>query len=342
MTGDAHHPAGATGPIPLFIDCDPGMDDALALIVALKTTGVRVRGITSVSGNLPAARCYRNIHAVLQLMKVATRGASGLPTGKGGPRPLVRELAHDPFSHGADGLGDTGLPAAALPPAPAYAPSLLVEQARRHAQSADPLTVVTLGPLTNVALALHMEPRLPQLIRRLVVLGGAFGLQRAASLNATGANPVSEWNVYVDPEAARHVFHSGFDLVAVGLDVATHRDLRLTPADESALRESDLPEARLACGMLDFVLGRGFASYCVLLDSCAIAAAARPDLIETVRLNCDVETSGELTRGQTVTDVRANFRWRHLPELQAARNANFPGLRRFIVDTLLARNRPRV
>ena len=189
------------------------MDDALALIVALKTANLRVRVVTSVSGNLPAERCYRNIHTILQLMAAPTSGATGVATGQGGPHPLVRELAHDPFSHGADGLGETGLPAAPLPPVTAYAPNLLVEQARRHAEQGDPLTVVALGPLTNIALALRMEPRLPQLIRRLIVLGGAFGLQREAALNATGDNPVSEWNFYVDPEAARQVLHGGFDLV---------------------------------------------------------------------------------------------------------------------------------
>ena len=118
--------------------------------------------------------------------------------------------------------------------------------------------------------------------------------------------------------------------------MATHRDLRLTRADEADLRACTRAEARLACGMLDFVTGRGFASYCVLIDACAIAAASRPDLIETVALHCDVETRGDLTRGQTVVDIRDNFRWRHLPRVQAARNADFPALRRFIVDTLLA------
>ena len=126
---------------PVLIDCDPGMDDALALIVALKTGRLRVRAVTSVSGNLPAARCYRNIHTVLQLMGRRPAGAddppgsrngspagendppagqSELPTGCGAPQPLVRPLAHDPFSHGADGLGETGLAPATVPAAPAW------------------------------------------------------------------------------------------------------------------------------------------------------------------------------------------------------------------------------
>lgn len=307
------------------------MDDALALILALKSPLLRVVGISAVSGNLPAARCYQNIHTVLQLA-----GRPEIPTAQGTSVALSRELAHDPFSHGADGLGETGLAPAPLPEKTTYAPGFIVEQARAAARAGQPLTVLALGPLTNIALAWMEEPNLPQLIERLIIIGGAFGLQREAALNATGANPVSEWNIYVDPEAARRVFHAGFELTAVGLDVATHRDLCLLPEDEARLRDSDLPEARQVAGMLDFVLGRGFQSYCVLIDSCAVAAAAQPALIETVSLHCDVETRSELTRGMTVSDVRDNFRWSDLPLISAARDADFPRLREFILSTLLA------
>lgn len=318
-------------PTPIWIDCDPGMDDALALILALKSPLLRVVGISSVSGNLPAARCYQNIHTVLALME-----RTDVTTARGTAVALSRELAHDPFSHGADGLGETGLTPAPTPADPAYAPRLIVEQARAAAREGHKLTLLALGPLTNIALAWMEEPALPQLVERLIIIGGAFGLQREAALNATGANPASEWNIYVDPEAARRVFHAGFSLTAVGLDVATHRDLCLLPEDEDRLRASDLPEARQVAGMLDYVLGRGFQSYCVLIDSCAVAAAAQPELIEMVRLHCDVETQSELTRGMTVSDVRDNFRWQELPLIDAAGDADFPRLREFILSTLLA------
>ncbi len=316
---------------PIWIDCDPGMDDALALILALKSPLLRVVGISAVSGNLPAARCYQNIHTVLALME-----RSGIVTARGTAVALSHELAHDPFSHGADGLGETGLTPAPIPADPAYAPRLIVEQARAAAHQGQKLTLLALGPLTNIALAWMEEPALPQLVERLIIIGGAFGLQREAALNATGGNPVSEWNIYVDPEAARRVFHAGFALTAVGLDVATHRDLCLLPEDEARLRASDLPEARQVAGMLDYVLGRGFQSYCVLIDSCAVAAAAQPELIETVALHCDVETQSELTRGMTVSDVRDNFRWQDLPLIDAAQDADFPRLREFILSNLLA------
>ena len=323
--------ATGDGAIPVLIDCDPGMDDALALILALKSHHLRVVGISAVSGNLPAARCYQNIHTILRLMD-----RSDIPTAQGASVALSRELAHDPFSHGEEGLGETYLTPAPLPDSTEYAPNFIVEQARAASAKGQPLTLLAFGPLTNIALALMEEPRLPQLVERLVIIGGAFGLQREAALNATGGNPVSEWNIYVDPEAARRIFHAGFALTAVGLDVATHRDLCLLPEDEAALRASPLPEARLVAGMMDYVLGRGFHSYTVLIDSCAVAAAAQPVLIETVRLHCDVETQGELTRGMTVTDVRDNFRWQELPLIDAAKDADFPRLRQFILSNLLA------
>ncbi|MCY3835679.1 MAG: nucleoside hydrolase [Anaerolineaceae bacterium] len=317
--------------IPVLIDTDPGMDDSLAIITALKSPLLRVVGISAVSGNLPAARCYQNIHTILHLM-----GRADIPTAQGASVTLSRELANDPYSHGEDGLGETGLAPAPLPAAIDYAPSFIAGQVRAASAKGQPLTLLAFGPLTNIALAWMEEPRLPQLVERLIIIGGAFGLQREAALYATGDNPVSEWNVYVDPEAARRVFHAGFALTAVGLDVATHRDLRLLPEDEAALRASSLPEARHAAGILDYVLGRGFKTYNFFIDSCAVVAAAQPALIETVCLHCDVETQGELTRGMTVTDVRNHFRWQELPLIAAAKDADFPRLRQFVLSNLLA------
>ena len=242
--------------IPVLIDTDPGMDDSLAIITALKSPLLRVVGISAVSGNLPAPRSYQNIHTILRLVD---RG--DVPTARGASVTLSRELANDPYSHGEDGLGETGLEPAPLPATIDYAPSFIVRQVRAASAKGQPLTLLAFGPLTNIALALMEEPRLPQLVERLIIIGGAFGLQREAALYATGDNPVSEWNVYVDPEAARRVFHAGFALTAVGLDVATHRDLYLSPDDVAALRASSLPEARHAAGILDFVLGRGFKTY---------------------------------------------------------------------------------
>ncbi len=321
-------------PIPLLIDCDPGMDDSLALVLALKSARLRVLGISAVSGNLTAERCYQNIHTLLHLL-----GQDDMPTACGPADALSRELAHDPFSHGHDGLGETELPPAPLPPQREYAPSFIAARARQAAAAGEALTLLALGPLTNIALALAEEPALPQLVQRLIIIGGAFGLQREASLNATGGNPVSEWNIYVDPEAARRVFRAGFSLTAIGLDVATHRDLCLRREEERAIRAAKRPEARLVAGMLDFVLGRGFQSYCLLIDSCAVAAAAQPELIETRLLPCDVETKGELTRGMTVVDIRDNFRWAELPQIAVAADADFPNLRSFILENLLADER---
>ena len=317
--------------IPVLIDTDPGMDDSLAIITALKSPLLRVVGISAVSGNLPAARCYQNIHTILRLMD---RG--DIPTAQGASMTLSRELAHDPYSHGEDGLGETGLAPAPLPATIDYAPAFIAQQARAASAKGQPLTLLAFGPLTNIALALMEEPRLPQLVERLIIIGGAFGLQREAALYATGDNPVSEWNIYVDPEAARRVFHAGFALTAVGLDVATHRDLCLLPEDEAALRASSLPEARHAAGILDYVLGRGLPKlqffHRFLRGGRGRAARAHRDGAPALRCGnagrADARDDGD-RRAQSfpLAGIAAHRR---------RQRRRFPRLRQFVLSNLLA------
>jgi inosine-uridine nucleoside N-ribohydrolase len=310
----------------VIIDCDPGIDDALALILAIKSRKLQIEAITTVSGNLTADRCFRNVLKVLGLLKV-----DSIPVGQGSLKPLVRDIPSDPFSHGADGLGNTGLPEPQSQASPHFAPELIVNTVNR---SPNELTLIVTGPLTNIALALMKDPELPKKVQQLIIIGGAFGFNRHAALNATGDNPVSEWNIYVDPEAARLVFHSGIKLTAIGLDVATHSDINFRDADIERLKASPNPEAKFVLGLVQFSAGRGFQSYTVLIDSTAIAAAISPDLIKVRQIHVDIETKGELTRGQTVTDIRDNFRWTHLPAINAAYDADFPAFREFVVSTL--------
>ncbi|WP_119070914.1 nucleoside hydrolase [Aggregatilinea lenta] len=310
----------------VLIDCDPGIDDALALILAVKSGGLAIEAITTVTGNLTADRCYRNVLKVLALL-----GADPLPMGQGPLKPLIRAFPSDPFSHGADGLGNTNLPEPDLPASIPYAPNVIVETVNRHAGD---ITLIATGPLTNVALALMQDPDLPQKVQQLIIIGGAFGFDRSAALNATGDNPVSEWNIYVDPEAAKLVFHAGFRLAALGLDVATHHDINLLEPEIERLKAATTPEAKFALDIIAFTTGRGFGTYTALIDSTAIAAALHPDLFEFVPIHVDVETQGELTRGETVTDIRNNFRWTHLPAIDAACGADFDAFRDLVVTTL--------
>ena len=189
------------------IDCDPGIDDALALILAIKSGELQIEAITTVSGNLTADRCYANVLKVLALVN-----ADAITVAQGPLKPLIRDFPSDPFSHGTDGLGDTNLPDPASRSQILFAPDLIVETVNKYPNE---ITVIATGPLTNIALALMQDPTLPEKIQELIIIGGAFGFNKSAALNATGDNPVSEWNIYVDPEAARLVFHAGMPLTAL-------------------------------------------------------------------------------------------------------------------------------
>ena len=197
----------------ILLDCDPGIDDSTAIIFALKSNLIKVEAITAVSGNLTADRTSINALKTLELLDVVD-----IPVAQGMMKPLVRAFPHDPFSHGDDGLGNTQLPVPELQLDQRFGPDLIIETVN---QFVGEITLVATGPLTNIAVALMKAPDIVDKVDRLILIGGAFGFNEYASTYATGDNPVSEWNVYVDPEAARLVFHSGIPITAIGLDVAT-------------------------------------------------------------------------------------------------------------------------
>jgi purine nucleosidase/pyrimidine-specific ribonucleoside hydrolase len=311
--------------IPVLIDTDPGIDDAVAIMFALKA-GLDVKGLTTVSGNLPADRCCVNARKVLELM-----GVTGIPVAQGTQTPLVRPYPRDPFSHGDDGLANTGLPEPRLPVDSRFAPDLIVDLANQYAGE---LVVLALGPLTNIALALMKDPALPAKLAHLYLIGGTYGLADHAYRRATGDNPVSEWNVYVDPEAAQRVFASGIRSTALGLEVGTHPDLNLRDEDLQRLAGSPRAEARFLLDVAAFVRSRNFDSYCGLIDSMAVAAALDPTVVTTQRHRVAVETTGTVTLGQTVIDDREHFRWDHLPELDIAVTADHHRVLTMLVDAL--------
>ncbi|MET8944557.1 nucleoside hydrolase [Streptomyces sp. NPDC004542] len=299
----------------LLIDTDPGIDDALAIVLALKSKGLRTRAVTAVTGNLPSDRTAANALRVLDLL-----GRDDIPVGQGPLLPLDGDYPVDPFSHGSDGLAESHFPPSRRAVDPRPAAELIVDTVNAHAGD---ISIAGLGPLTNIALALEIDPSLPEKVGELVIIGGSFGLTPYAWSQATGDNPVSEWNIFVDPEAAHRVFRAGFDLVAVGLDIATHPRINFRPADLDRLRGSDTPEAALAARVVDFVNGRGYQSYCSLIDSVAIAAIADPSLVESVEVRCDVERRGELTRGMTVVERRAHHGREDIPTIRAVSSLDF-------------------
>lgn len=310
----------------ILIDCDPGIDDSLAILFALKSPALKIEAITAVSGNLTADRTSINVRKTLELL-----GVSDIPVAQGMLTPLVRPFPSDPFSHGDDGLGNTNLPAPKLPLDPRFAPDVIVDTVN---QFVGDITLVATAPLTNIALAMMKDPELSSKVERLILLGGAFGFNEYALKFATGDNPVSEWNIYVDPEAARLVFHSGMPITAIGGDVFAHPDINLEQEHIEALQAANSREAAYMLDLLRFVTKRGFLSFCILIDSLTIAAAIDESIVRTKRVRVDVETRGELTRGQTVTDTRANFRWDHLPEIDVAYDAEFPRFLDMLVSAI--------
>jgi purine nucleosidase/pyrimidine-specific ribonucleoside hydrolase len=313
-------------PRKILIDTDPGMDDTLAMILAAKSPELEVLGISSVAGNYPIEVTTRNALKTLELI-----GRTNIPVARGMGKPLARPLAKDPFSHGSDGQAETHLPEPATAPSPQHGVDLIIETVR---QNPGEVTLVTLGPLTNVAMALMKEPSIVPQVAGIVAIAGSFGLNKYAFANATGDTPQSEWNVFVDPEAARLVFESGAPVRCVGLDVATHFDINFSEDELARLKASPKPEANIAEKMVRFVQGRGFESYCVLIDSMAVAAVIDPSLIGWVKARVGVETKGELTLGQTVADFRHHHAWSQLPELEVAQTADYRRFLDLVMKTL--------
>ena len=297
-------------PVPILIDCDPGIDDAVAILLALSSPELDLLAITTVSGNLTADICARNATRILDLV-----GAKSISVTKGPLKPLVRAYPRDPFSHGSDGLADLNLPQSTRTISDGFAPDVILEAAERAGGS---LHILCLGPLTNLALACIKNPDLPSKVAAVTLIGGAFGFHQAGSTRATGDNPASEWNVYVDPEAADIVFRAGFDLLAVGLDVVTHPEVELGAAYRVQLQQAGTPAADFLLDVVAFVERRGFRSYCGLIDAIAVASVIDPTILSSERISVLVETESKIARGQTIVDRRENFRWPDLPQIDAA------------------------
>jgi purine nucleosidase/pyrimidine-specific ribonucleoside hydrolase len=269
-------------PTPVLLDCDPGHDDAIALLLALGSPEIDLRGVTTVAGNQTLEKTTANAIRVLELA-----GRPDVPVAAGSPRPLVRELHVASNVHGETGLDGPDLPPPRAEPARQHAVDFLAERL-------EGATVVATGPLTNVALLLARYPEARP--ERIVLMGGAI-----AEGNVT---PAAEFNVWADPEAAARVFGSGLDVTMVGLDV-THRAL-VTPSHAEQLRLAGRIGKAVA-ELLDFygVFHRevyGFDGSPVH-DAVAVAHVIDPALLELERLNVRVDCESELCRGRTVVDV---------------------------------------
>jgi purine nucleosidase len=287
-------------PIPIIIDCDPGVDDIVALLLAFASPELDILGVTTVAGNVSAALTARNAAMVRQ---VARREA--VPVVAGAARPLVRAPVEAGHFHGEHGTGALAPfePAAPIESTPSEQAIVDIVMSR----PAGSVTLVVTGPMTNVALAMQREPALAGRLRRIVAMGGA----RSEGGNITAS---AEFNIFADPHAAQQVFASGCPVVAFGLD-ATHQ-VRATEARIAAIEALGTPAAMMAAAMLR--VSRGVERDLVggddapLHDPCPIAWLLRPDLFELRPCRIEVETQSPLTLGHTAVEFRSdrpNARW---------------------------------
>jgi pyrimidine-specific ribonucleoside hydrolase len=273
-------------PTPVILDVDTGVDDALALLLAVRSPDLDVRAVTCVAGNADVDQVVRNTLVVLD-----AAGAGDVPVARGADRPLLEPPRHARHVHGADGMADLGLPDSRRRPLDVSAVELL----RATIEASDaPVTLVPLAPLTNIALLLHTHPELVERIARIVFMGGS-----ATIGNATA---VAEFNVWHDPEAAAIVLGSGVPLTMYGLDVFYDVTVDAPSAQALALREE--PGAQLAGRLISHQVHRLGGAAGTIGDAGTVAAVIAPDLITTGRHPVRVELSGTWTRGQTVVDRR--------------------------------------
>ncbi len=322
-----------SSPVPLIIDCDTGIDDGLALLYACASPEAEIVAVTCTAGNVDARQVAENTRAVLELA-----GRTDVEVALGREVPLARELVTTPETHGPRGIGWAELPPATMSLSARHSADLIVEEARRRPGE---ITLVTLGPLTNVALAVLREPELPRLLGRVVMMGGAYRVPG----NTT---PVSEWNVHVDPEAAQVVFRawaSGVErdasrprgptsdrdapvsrILALGLDVTERAKLlpehvaalgRRAGTDGAALearvRSAGGPAPanavlRYLADSLRFYMefhakADGFYG-AFIHDPLVVAVALDGALVRATPVAVDVEVAGEVAAGQTVADWR--------------------------------------
>ncbi len=276
----------------VILDMDPGIDDALAILLACRSPELEVLGITTVAGNTYAERGAVNALKTLEVL-----GRRDVPVYVGQRKPLLRSYEPEEWVHGSDGLGDVGIPEPAGKPEEGRAVDFIVETVMDSGPGE--VTIVATGPLTNIAAALILEPRVAERLQELVIMGGAYGLTPYGFGNST---PVSEFNIYCDPEAAKIVFDSGAPLTAVGLDVTTDPKAVITKELHERLSEKGSETARFAAKISRRHIDL-FGSV-ALHDPMAVAYALDKSLLKTRRYHVTVVLGEGVTRGQTIVDRR--------------------------------------
>jgi inosine-uridine nucleoside N-ribohydrolase len=275
-------------PLPLIIDSDPGLDDALAIGLAVARPELDVLAVTTVGGNADVRHCTENALRLLHAY-----GRDDIPVAEGAAGPLVGQVVRATEVHGEGGIGTTELPPATASVHPGHAVELM---ARLLRERPEPVAIAPIGPLTNIALLLRLYPDLATRIAHLSIMGGSIG---------EGNTTVSaEFNIYADPEAADVVFRSGVPITMMGLDV-THQAL-LDRSSAEALRGLGTGSAAIAAELTEYALDRNMEwsgrTTTAIHDAVAVAHLAIPDLVDVAPYHVAVDTTNGPARGRTVSD----------------------------------------
>ncbi|WP_077329581.1 nucleoside hydrolase [Virgibacillus siamensis] len=283
----------------IIMDCDPGQDDAMALMLAAsKISGLQIEAITTVAGNVNVEKNTRNALRLCDLL-----GLQDVPVAQGASRPLFREMLIAEHIHGESGLDGTTLPEQPVKqPVDQHGVDLMID---KLIEADEPITLVPTGPLTNVAMAFRKEPAILPKVKEIVLMGGGTYGNRT---------PAAEFNIYADAEAAKVVFDSGVPVAMFGLDV-THQALATAETIEE-IKTIDNPVATAVSEMLTFYMNAyqglpGFTG-AAIHDPCPVAYLIDPFIFEMEKVHVDVETKGEFTYGMTcitkgVSDTNTNF-----------------------------------
>ena len=273
--------------IPVIIDCDPGHDDAIALLWALASPGLEVKAVTTVAGNQSIEKVTDNAIKVLTKARIYD-----IPVGQGYSRPLIGELNDGGLIHGETGLDGPQLPEKAFEKSELNSVELMIKTIE---EAQERITLVALGPLSNLARLLIIRPDLKEKIEQISLMGGG-----------TYGNwiPAAEYNIWVDPEAAKVVFDSGIPIIMAGLDVT--QKAYVTDEENEKLKAQGNEVSIFVSELIEFYRQyhyqvEGFPG-CTLHDPCAIAALVHPEIFTAEQCHVDIELNGKLTRGMTVID----------------------------------------
>jgi inosine-uridine nucleoside N-ribohydrolase len=299
---------------PVLIDCDPGHDDAIALLLALSSPELEVLGVTTVAGNQTLEKTTVNALKILEFA-----GRTEIPVAAGAPRPLVREPYVAAYVHGETGMDGPELPDPETRPVDQHAVEFLAERIEPG------VVLVPTGPLTNVGLLLAHYPEVAERLDRIVLMGGAI-----AEGNVT---PAAEFNIWADPEAAARVFTSGIDVTMVGLDV-THKAL-IRPADTERLAATGRT-GQLVADLFGFYQQFHSEQYgwdgSPVHDAVAVAHVIRDDLVTVADRGVVIDTGGELSRGRTYVDLWGRAHWE--PNAHVSVDIDAQGFIDFLVERL--------